>query len=134
MSPWSREVVSDGKQLAFPARKKGNTKTVPCPPWFKSVPRGSTHGKQTIHLMPDRYILREIDTLLPVTSNTACYCVFRLVTGCCRFLLFLLPAQPTILDSSSVRPINASCVNNDCVPLSQSKSRFCDRKFDFLFH
>ena len=103
------EVVSGSKQLAFPAGKKGNTKPVPCPLGFKSVPRGSTHGKQTIHLMPNIFSEKSILPLLPVASNTACYwlllCVtayYGLLLSCCSLLCvttccWLLPFLPVSL-------------------------------------
>ena len=87
MFPWSSEVVSDSKQLAFPGGKKGKTKTVPCPLGFKSVPRGSTRGKQTIHLMPDIFSEKSLLYLLPITSNTACYWLLLCVTAYYGLLL-----------------------------------------------
>ena len=47
--------------------KRENTKTVPCPLGFKSVPRRSTHGEAN-DTSDARYILRVIDTSF-VTRN-----------------------------------------------------------------
>ena len=48
-----------------------------------------------------------------------------------NFVFFDLTTHPSWhhLISSSYWKLECGCV-----PLSQSKSRFCDRKFDFLFH
>ena len=67
MSPWFSEVVSDSKQLAFPAGKKGKYQNCTMPPWVQvgSPGIGPREGNDTSDV---RYILREIDTLF-VTRN-----------------------------------------------------------------
>ena len=105
--------------LLSPQGKKGNTKTGPCPLGFNSDPRGSAHGKETIHLMPD--IFSEKSILWFVTRNkqyrlllcvTAYYglllscCSLLCVTACYWLLPFLTVSLACTTDDIGVKGIS----------------------------